>query len=252
MDCRTAALSYAARGWSVIPMQPQAKRPLVAWRAFQQRRAQPDEIEAWFRRWPDANVGIVTGAVSGLVVIDVDARHGGAESVAAAERAHGPLPTTVECLTGGGGRHLYCAHPGRWTPNRVAMRPGIDVRGDGGCVVAPPSLHPSGRHYAWLHGRAPGDLPLASLPPHFFAPADPAPGGHTPAHWRHLVREDIEEGRRNDTLASLAGHLLWREVDPAVVLELLLAWNRTHCRPPLPDDEVLRTVQSIARLHERL
>jgi len=198
MDCRTAALSYAARGWSVIPMQPQAKCPMVAWRAFQQRRAEPGEIEAWSRRWPDANVGIVTDAVSGLVVIDVDARHGGADSVA-----------------------------------------------------APPSLHPSGRHYAWLKGRAPGDLPLATLPPHFFAPADPAPGGHAPAHWRHLVGEDIEEGRRNDTLASLAGHLLWREADPEVVLELLLAWNRAHCRPALPDDEVLRTVQSIARLHER-
>lgn len=251
MDCRSAALDYAARGWSVIPMQPQAKRPLVAWRAFQHRRAEPAEIEAWFRRWPDANVGIVTGAISGLVVIDLDNRHGAAQSVAAAERAHGPLPATVEALTGGGGRHLYCAHPGRWTPNRVALQPGIDVRGDGGCVVAPPSLHPSGRHYAWRLGHAPGDLPVAALPPHVFALANAAPVGHSPAHWRHLVREEIAEGRRNDTLASLAGHLLWREVDPEVVLELLLAWNRTHCRPPLPDEELLRTVQSIARLHER-
>jgi hypothetical protein len=65
------------------------------------------------------------------------------------------------------------------------------------------------------------------------------------------VREGIDEGRRNDTIASFAGHLLRRDVDHDVVLELLLAWNRTHCRPPLPDDEVLHVVQSIARAHER-
>ncbi len=155
MDCRSAALDYAARGWSVIPMQPQGKRPLVAWRPFQQQRAGPAEIEAWFRRWPDANVGLVTGAISGLVVIDVDVRHDGAHSVDAAERAGGPLPSTVEALTGGGGRHLYCAHPGRWTPNRVAMRPGIDVRGDGGCVVASaiipsPSWRSVSRFATWI------------------------------------------------------------------------------------------------------
>jgi hypothetical protein len=252
MDCRAAALSYAERGWSVIPMLPNAKRPLVPWREFQQRRAGTAEIEAWFRRWPDANVGVVTGQISGLVVVDVDTRHGGMSSLATAERVHGPLPGTVEAITGGGGRHLYFVHPGRWTPNRVALRPGIDVRGDGGCVVAPPSLHPSGQHYAWRAGHAPGQMPLAGLPEHFFGRAGPAQGaGHTAAHWRHLVREDIEEGRRNDTLASLAGHLLWREVDPEVVVEMLLAWNRCHCRPPLPDDEVVRTVDSIARLHER-
>jgi len=251
MDCRSAALDYAARGWSVIPMQPQGKRPLVAWRPFQQQRAGPAEIEAWFRRWPDANVGLVTGAISGLVVIDVDVRHDGAHSVDAAERAGGPLPSTVEALTGGGGRHLYCAHPGRWTPNRVAMRPGIDVRGDGGCVVAPPSLHPSGRRYAWRAGHAPGERPLAALPVQLFGNAAVPNGGHDAAHWRQLIREAVPEGQRNSSIASLAGHLLWREVDPEVVLEMLLAWNRAHCRPPLPDEEVLRTVQSIARLHER-
>ncbi|MFO1272237.1 MAG: bifunctional DNA primase/polymerase [Rubrivivax sp.] len=250
MDCCDAALAYALRGWSVIPMQPHAKRPLVAWRAYQQACATPATIAGWFRRWPDANVGLVTGQVSGLVVIDVDATHGGPASVAEAERLHGPLPPTVEAVTGGGGRHLYCAHPGRWTPNRVALRPGVDVRGDGGCVVAPPSLHPSGRHYAWREGHAPGDLPLAPLPVHFFGTAAAAPGtGHAPAHWRHLVQREIAEGQRNDTIASFAGHLLWREVDPEVVLELLLAWNRSHCRPPLPDAEVARTVESIAHRH---
>ena len=77
------------------------------------------------------------------------------------------------------------------------------------------------------------------------------PSGHAREHCRELVRDDFLEPRRNDTFASLTGHLLWREVDVDVVLELMLAWNRAHCRPPLPDDEVASVVQSIARVHER-
>jgi hypothetical protein len=247
-----AALSYAARGWSVLPVESRGKRPLVAWTEFQQRRAEPDEIDAWFRRWPEANVGIVTGLVSGLVVVDVDAQHGGFESLAALEREHGPLPHTVAAVTGGGGRHLYFDHPRGALRNRVGLRPGIDLRAEGGCVVAPPSVHPSGQRYTWEPGRAPGDVPLAALPPWFLEPLrQAAHAGHPLAHWRQLVHEGVAEGERNAALASLTGHLLWRGVDPEVALELLLGWNRLRCRPPLPDDEVARVVQSIARLHER-
>ena len=246
-----AAHACAARGWSVIPMHVRGKRPLVAWREFQQRRAAADEIDRWFERWPDANVGIVTGRISGLVVVDIDARHGGPDSVAALEARHGALPATVEVLTGGGGRHLYYAHPGPVVPNRVAMHPGIDLRGDGGCVVAPPSVHPSGRRYEWVAGRDPDRQPLAWPPVHFFGRgAAQALPGHSLSHWRRLVREDIVPGQRNNTIASLTGHLLRHAVDVEVARELMLAWNRSHCRPPLPDDEVAQVVASIARLHE--
>jgi hypothetical protein len=247
-----SALAYAARGWSVIPMQPCGKRPLVAWREYQQRIAGQDEIARWFRRWPDANVGVVTGRISGIVVVDVDARHGGPDSVAAAEARHGPLQATVESATGGGGRHLCYVHPGPAMSNRVAMLPGVDLRGDGGCIVAPPSVHPSGRRYAWVAGRGPGDVALAPLPPHFGGAGVASRAlGHAHGHWRRLVREGIGEGARNNTIASLSGHLLRRGVDADVVCELLLAWNRSHCRPPLADAEVVRVVESIARLHER-
>ncbi len=233
-------------------MEPQGKRPLMVWREFQQRIASAGEIDRWFKHWPDANVGVVTGRISGIIVVDVDVRHGGPESVAEAEAAHGPLPPTVEAASGGGGRHLYYAHPGATLANRVAVRPGIDVRGDGGCVVAPPSVHPTGRRYAWVEAHSPGELAVVPLPAHFFARAGAIhPEGHSRLHWRRLIREGIGEGSRNNTLASLTGHLLWRGVDLDVVLELMLAWNRTHCRPPLPDDEVVQVVQSIARVHER-
>ena len=249
-DCSAAALRLRGRGWSVIPIEPHGKRPLVAWREFQQRLATAGEIDAWFGRWPDANVGIVTGQVSGIVVVDVDPRHDGIDSLARIEREHGALPLTVEARTGGGGRHLYFAHPGAPVPNRVAMHAGIDLRADGGCVVAPPSLHANGGRYAWAAGRGPGEVALAPLPMPF-SPALRAAehAGHSRMHWRRLIRDGVAEGERNATLASLTGHLLWRSVDSEIVLELMLSWNRTHCRPPLPDDEVARVVQSIAGLH---
>ena len=246
-----AALAYAARDWSVIPMTPREKRPLVAWREFQTRRAERREIEGWFLRWPDANIAIVTGAVSGIVVVDIDPAHGGTESLARFAAEHGTLPDTVECRTGGGGRHLYFAHPGRPTVNMAGVLPGVDLRGDGGLVVAPPSVHPSGRRYAWLPGHAPDERSPAPLGPALLhlIEAPPSGAGHPTQYWIDLLRRGVGEGQRNNTMASLAGHLLWREVDPDVVLELLLCWNRVRCRPPLPDAEVAAVVRSITRLH---
>jgi hypothetical protein len=75
--------------------------------------------------------------------------------------------------------------------------------------------------------------------------------GHALVHWRALLREGVREGQRNSTVASVAGHLLWHGVDPQVTLELMICWNRVRCYPPLDEDEVVRTVKSITRLHER-
>ncbi len=159
-----SALEYLGRGWSVIPVQERAKRPVVAWKAYQTRLVSEKTLHDWFRRSPDSNVGIVTGALSGIVVLDVDPRHGGKESLRQLERKHGMLPKTIESTTGGGGRHLYFSHPGEEVRNRTNIEPGIDLRGDGGCIVAPPSVHPSGKRYRWKKGRAPGETDLAPLP----------------------------------------------------------------------------------------
>jgi hypothetical protein len=252
-EMERAALAYAARGWSVIPAEPRGKRPVIAWQEFQQRIAAADEIAAWFRRWPRANVAVVTGAVSRLVVLDIDPRHGGTESLATLQDARRPLPKTIEALTGGGGRHLYFAHPGGDVRNRVGLAPGIDLRGDGGCVIAPPSVHPSGEPYAWVRAHGPDDVPAARMPVWLqqWPGDDPGRAGRPVAHWRELARSGVREGERNNAVASFAGHLLRRGVDPEVVRELLLAWNRSRCDPPLPDSEVRATVESITRLHER-
>jgi len=246
-----AALDYARLGWSVIPIEPRGKRPLIRWQVHQFRHADAPEIGSWFQRWPDANIAVVTGIVSGLLVLDLDPRHGADESLERLQATHGPLPATVEAHSGGGGRHLYFAHPGDIVRNRVGIEPGIDLRGDGGYIVAPPSAHACGEPYTWV--RSPAVLRVAPFPDWLLHNlADEAPRrGHPLTHWRALLREGVAEGERNNTMASLAGHLLWHGVDPAVVTELLLTWNAARCRPPLEIDEVVRTVESVARLHQR-
>lgn len=137
--------------------------------------------------------------------------------------------------------------------NRVAMLPGIDLRGDGGLVVAPPSLHPGGRRYVWEISHHPDETPLAPLP-HWLAGIrrdDTVLHGHGARYWRRLAHEGVAAGERNNTIASFAGHLLRRGVDAEVAIELLLCWNRVRCRPPLPDGEVVRTVESILRTQLR-
>jgi hypothetical protein len=254
MDLIDGAIhDYTGRGWSIIPIRRGDKRPLVRWEEFQHRRPGAAETRDWFRTWPDAGIGIVTGIVSGLVVFDVDVRHGGDIALEQLEREHGRLPTTVECRTGGGGRHLYFAHPGGLVRNKVGLAPGIDIRADGGYVVAPPSLHAGGLRYVWIEGRAPESTGIAPLPDWILRQAvdEPTRRGHPIAHWRRLVGEGVPAGERNSTIASLAGHLLRHGVDAAVVMELLLCWNRTRCRPPLADEEVAAVVTSITRLHAR-
>ncbi len=248
-----AALDGLARGWSVVPIRPGGKHPLLRWEVFQARLPTEAEVREWYGRWPEAGVGVVTGRVSGLVVVDVDSAHGGEASLAGLLARYGPLPETAEAATGGGGRHLYFRHPGNELRSRIGMRPGLDLRGDGGLVVAPPSRHPSGRRYAWRAGRAPDDVAMAELPSwlHDLARGRTPRGGHPLSYWRGIVRDGVGEGERNNAVASLTGHLLWHGVDPDVITELLLCWNAVRCRPPLGEEEVVSTVDSIRRTHER-
>ena len=245
-----AAKGYLARGWSVLPLHPRDKRPLIRWEHLQHERASEEEVTEWFLRWPDANIGIVTGEISNLIVLDIDPKHGGDAGLERLEQKFGPLSPTMEALTGGDGRHLYFAHPGGLTRNRIGLLQGIDLRGDGGYIVSPPSIHPTGRPYTWAPGRAPDEITLAPLPRWILVPLRGPRVGRTLPQWRQLVREGVLEGERNSTIASLTGHLLWHGVDSEVALELMLAWNRMRCRPPLDDAEVAQVVASITRLHQ--
>ncbi len=169
------ALAYAERGWTVIPLHTATGRGCSCARlhrctspgkhprtqhGLEDGSRDPEQIRTWWGRWPKANVGIVTGAVSGLIVLDIDADKGGFQSLDDMQTEHEQLEDTLTVNTGGGGRHFYFAHPGTPIGNRGRMRPGIDFRGDGGYVVAPPSNHQSGRSYEWaIELDAPAPLP---------------------------------------------------------------------------------------------
>ena len=194
------------------------------------------------------NVAIATGSVSGVVVLDIDARHGGFEALAALEAKHGSLPDTLCVNTGGGGRHYVFSHPGGSIPNSAgAIGEGIDVKADGGYIVAPPSRHVSGGIYQIAEGCR-FDMPLAA-PPAWLLGLMRQGGGpsRNPArpNVADLVRGQIPEGQRNNSIARIVGHLLAKHVDPRICLDLMLAFNEARCTPPLAPEEVARIVASI-------
>ena len=148
----TAALAYAARGWRVHPLRPRDKLPkLKQWP--ERASTDPDTIRRWWAKEPTANIGIATG--SGLLVLDVDGDQG-------RESLNGHhLPPTVTARTGGGGWHYFFQVDGE-TRNTTNLLPHVDTRGDGGYIVAAPSIHPdTGAAYTWADGLSPDDLPLA-------------------------------------------------------------------------------------------
>jgi hypothetical protein len=241
-----AALALAAKGLSVFPVAPRAKWPACAHGCLE-GTTDPETINRWWESNPSYNIGIACGVYSNVFVIDIDGGEGEA-ALRKLEAEHGELPATVESITGGGGRHLWFRLPGIEIKNSVSkLGAKIDIRATGGFAICPPSVHASGREYRWSvdsansFSEAPGWL-INMI-------AEPNNGGNTatpPSEWVDLVEQGVAEGRRNDCIARLVGHLLRRYVDPRIALELMRVWNSTRCRPPLPDDEVGSIVNSIA------
>jgi len=186
-ELRRAAVAYAERGWRVFPLHwiredgscscekgceptKAGKHPLTA-HGLKDASADPQHVERWWRATPAANIGIVTGKESGLVVLDVDPPEG-EEQLARIEEYHGPIPPTLTARSGKGGQHFYFAHPGRSISNRQDVlneKPSgavgaIDVRGDGGYIIAPPSRNAAGA-YEWT---APDETPPAQIPDYLF------------------------------------------------------------------------------------
>ncbi|MRR56129.1 MAG: bifunctional DNA primase/polymerase [Deltaproteobacteria bacterium] len=142
-----AALSYLQRGFSVIPLEPRGKRPVVSWTLYQTRQATEEEVREWFDNDKGYNIGIVTGAISGLTVVDFDTQ----EAIQLAKERNFPVTPLAKT---GKGYHAYCQYKeGTRNFQKRADLPGIDLRSDGGYVVAPPSVHSSGSVYQWVQGR---------------------------------------------------------------------------------------------------
>jgi hypothetical protein len=231
MSSQRAALAYARRGWPVFPLRPNNKEPhpVLAPHGLKDATTDHHVIEAWWDRVPSANVAIVTGSASGLVVVDLDL---------GADAKELELPSTRVIQTPSGGVHLYYRHPGREVRNsagRLAAK--VDVRGDGGYVVAPPS-RVSGKPYALINKR----LRLAPFPSDLLELlTDETNGRARPGH-----SEQISRGDRHKRLVSLAGSLRYHGLEAELIEEVLLKFNEAKCEPPKPPKEVRRLARDIA------
>lgn len=244
----SAALGYAGRGWPVFPCKPGDKKPLVRWR--EKASTDPRRITAWWSKWPAANVAVVTGPDSGLLVLDVDDPAG----LDDLEGEHGELPKTYTTATGSGGMHYYYRFPAGENVRNSAgkLAAGLDVRAAGGYVVAPPSA--TTRPYELLD-----DLPLDD-PPAWLLEALRRPERPASGHEQARVSDrgeaksgdgsgPIPEGRRNWTLYRRACSLRARGDGQAAILEALELENRDRCTPPLEAEELEQIAASAAR-HE--
>lgn len=246
-----AALEYAARGWRVFPVHSirrqgtqctcgrrdcgsPGKHPRTE-NGLKDATLDERTIRSWWQRWPDAGVAIATG--NGLVVIDVDPPKGGDDSLVDARRALGEIPDTVEVLTGGGGRHLYLRAPEGVSVRSSAgqLGPGLDVRADGGYVVAPPSLHVTGKRYSWEASGDPEDVDVAPVPAGWLARLTAAPRGRAMGG---AAAEVFPEGQRNASLFSMARSLRARGLDEDELEAALQVANARRCVPPLDTREV--------------
>ncbi len=255
------ALSYALKKWPVFPVHTPGndgtcscpnsvcpspgKHPRTP-QGLKDATMDPVTISAWWSEWPDASIGIATGIKSGLVVLDIDPYHEGTKSLLALQERHGELPSTPVTHTGGGGQHYFFGHPGQGVRvmNRTGLDglPGIDLRGDGGFVVAAPSCHVSGTAYRWDDTLGP-DSPLAQFPESLLGLVV-----RQEARVQQPTGSDyFQEGERNDRLFSVAGSLHRQGLNAKSLREALLVINRDQCSTPLEDAEVEKIATSITR-----
>jgi archaellum biogenesis ATPase FlaH len=231
-DRLNAALAYQKQGFSVVPIAPRDKKPLIPWEECQRRRGGLEEITAWWSKWPDANVGIVTGAISSVVVIDLD-------SVEAKNKLKELLPgydlASVPRSRTGKGWQLFFKHPGVTIPNRAGIITGLDVRGDGGYVVAPPSIHPNGKTYKW---EAPINRELRELPVELYrlisSPTTRNENGYRERFNTAQALAGVPEGQRDESIFRLACKLRSADV-PEHMASALILEAAGNCHPPFSE-----------------
>ena len=267
---RTAALALAAKGPAVFPLRPRTKEPYSDDKfyrtigGYKAATRDPALVEFWWSRHPDNNIGIATGSVSAIWVLDVDGNQG-RETLASLEEQHGQLPPTVEVVTPGKinkktgehtgkGLHLYFRYPLGLDIRNAQHRddvPGLDWRGNGGYVCAPPSVHPDGTgNYAWSVDSA---NEFADAPGWLIELVTNKSRGNGAAGSAHVREIDEKHGgsQRGLQVASFSGVLLRAGYHPFVVLDQAQRFNATCCEPPLTDEEVIRTVTDITRLEKK-
>lgn len=251
MSALESAKQYIDLGWRVHPVRRDKTPLLKGWPA----KATTDEsqVAAWWSGNGHLGIGIVTGASSDLVVLDIDPRHNGNESLRELEQQCGTLPVTVTCKTGGGDRQFYFRYPqGIVIKNKtkVGGLNGVDVRGEGGYVIAPPSMHPSGGRYEWISET----YELANLPSAWISLLQQQPMADTPTATPNgdgqlrqstlqFIANGAAEGERNSRLFEAAAELAGTGFDRSVA-EAMLTQGAARCVPPLDDVEAAKTIKS--------
>jgi len=261
----TEALRCAERGWPVFPLHSikdgkctcgkldcgnPGKHPRVK-NGFHAATTDKETIQRWWKRWPNSNYGIVTGSISGIVVVDIDPENGGDESYEWLVENYEKLPDTVESITGKRGTHIFLKHPqnGMKIPSRssFADMPGLDIRGEGGYVVGPQSMHERGTRYEWSLLSSPDDVSLAPMPDWLIRLAQKKSShqqqeeGSKPK-WVTEALKGVPEGQRNDTCFRLAQYFR-PKLPEDTTLNILLDFA-SKCTPPMDEDEVRKTVRS--------
>lgn len=237
------ALWYASQGWPAFPCRPRAKEPLTP-HGFKDASTDPEQIRAWWSKWPSANVAIAIPA--DVVVVDID----GPDGLAALNGEGYSLPATARVRTGKGSHHWYRLPAGVVLRNAVRFLPCVDLRAVGSYVIAPPSVHPSGAVYSWDGSPA---KDIAPAPDWILALTEPANAARTarpPSAWLEMIRGPIPEGHRRGALVQVAG-LLFRYLPAEVAAELGRIWARASCTPPIEAAEVERILDDVAGLELR-
>ncbi len=248
MRLSDAAISYANRGFAVFPLLPKAKEPdgkLVP-HGFLEATADAERVRNWWDRAPDANIGLACAPQ--FLVLDEDPRNGGEQAL---EDLFMRAPRygfeTLTSLTGGGGRHFVFRHPG-FDIGVKGIGPGLDIKSRG-YIVAPPSVHPSGRPYTWQDPAA----PITQVPDWLLETITQQQQQQRRAVGAPNVTAiacSIVEGQRNETLFKLACSLRGKGLSEPAIRAALIEENRARCSPPLPDDEVRRIAGSAGRYQE--
>jgi KaiC/GvpD/RAD55 family RecA-like ATPase len=242
------AQQYVRNGWSVFPVPLGKKEPAIKWKEYQQRHPTEAELQKWFAQG-ESNLGVVTGAISDLGVIDLDGQIG-----IMSGRALGL--TSIGTVLTGNGRQLYFKNPDEVLKNSVKkLGKNIDVRGEGGYVLAPPSIHPNGKAYRWLDNGMPAShlLPpwpsaqaTTSVPVLTPAATISQPSGLPPTTseaWLSRIIKGVGEGERHQALVKLASYLIGRHPYD-YVKHTVLEWNQ-KCTPPQSESQVLFTLNDI-------
>lgn len=264
-----AALGYAERlGFAVIPLHTiindkctcfngksctsKGKHPRISkWQEV--ATTDQDTIIKYWQKWPDSNIGIVTGKKNGVFVLDIDIKDNGHESLEQLTDHFGPLPDTVEQITGSGGSHYLFKYK-EGIGNKTNLMPGIDIRGDGGFIVVAPSIHESGRKYEWELSSHPLEVETLDAPNWLInmvvTSNNKAMKKRPSSHWVDLFN-NTSSGNRNNAAAQMAGHLFRRYVDPLLVIGIMEVWNENKVNPPLDHNELNTIIDSVATKENR-